>query len=71
MSQRFPEELPEWLRYFPFPIPDPGPPWLRQILDKETLAKVAVVSLQLEKDILSARAAAIDRQLQILSRKAG
>ena len=66
-----PDDLPQLLRYFPFPIPDPGPPWLRQLLDKDILFKVAIVHLQLEKDVLTARAQAIDKQLQILSRKAG
>ncbi len=68
---KFRDELPELLRWYPFPVPDPGPPWLRDILDKEQLFKVAVIQLQLERDTLAARGAAIDKQIQILSRKAG
>ena len=64
-----PDDLPQLLRYYPFPIPDPGPPWLRQLLDKDMLFKSAIVHLQLEKDVLTARSKAIDAQLQILSRK--
>jgi hypothetical protein len=66
-----PDDLPQLLRYYPFPIPDPGPPWLRQLLDKDLLLKLAVVHLQLEKEVLTSRAKAIDSQIQLLARKTG
>jgi len=60
------DSIHDLLRFINWRIPDPGPPWLIDIVDKETKTKLAVSALQLEKDILNAQNAAIDRQIQAL-----
>jgi hypothetical protein len=59
----------ESLIYHPWFIPDPGPPWLLDQLEKEDLIAVAVNQLQVQKEVLAAVSAGVDRQLAILSRK--
>jgi len=60
------DSLPDILKLIHWRIPDPGPPWLREILDKETQSKLALSALQFEKDILNAHSAAIDRSIQAI-----
>jgi hypothetical protein len=63
------ENLPEILRFNHWVIPDPGPPWMFDILGKEQLVATAVNTLQVQKEVLAALTAGIDRQLAILSPK--
>jgi hypothetical protein len=69
MAHGFGEELPDIFKFIHWRIPDPGPPWLLELLDKDARVKLATNQLQLERDVLQARSAAIDRQLQILGGK--
>ena len=63
------ENLPDILRFNHWIIPDPGPPWLFELLDKEQLTAVAASHLQMQKEVMTALSAGIDRQLAIIGRQ--
>jgi hypothetical protein len=62
------EELASSLLYRPWFIPDPGPPWWFETVSKEIQTEVIASQLQAEKEILTAQAKAIDRQLAIIAK---
>jgi len=63
------ENLPQSLLFKHWIIPDPGPPWMFDVLGKEQLVAAAVNQLQMQKEVLAAISAGIDRQLAIFSQK--
>jgi hypothetical protein len=62
-------EIPGIFQYKPWWQPDPGPPWYWDVVGEEVQIELVASQLQLEKDILAARSAAIDRQLALLKKR--
>ena len=64
-------ELLDIFKFIHWRIPDPGPPWLFQLHDKEALVAVALAQLQMEKEVLHAQSKAIDAHIAALNKRKG
>ncbi len=62
-------ELQDIFKFIHWRIPDPGPPWLFQLHDREALVKVALAQLQMEKEVLQAQSKAIDAHIAALNQR--
>ncbi len=60
------EQLPEVLRFRPWPQVDPVAPWLVDRLDKVQLLRLATVELELQKSVLEAQLRATAQALEII-----
>lgn len=60
-------DLPEILRFRPWWLPDPAPPWLLNELEKHQLIELAKVSVELNMAVLQAQQKANARALEIIS----
>lgn len=58
--------LSETLKFFPFPMGDPVPWWIREFLDKEQLLGLARLQLQLVRDIATVHAQVAESAQKIL-----
>lgn len=61
-----PAELNELLHYHPHIIADPVPWWLIQQLDKAALSKLAQISMQRQKEVLTAQTKALDAAMKAI-----
>lgn len=68
---KFQAELLDIFKFIHWRIPDPGPPWLFQLHDKEALVTVALAQLQMEKEVLHAQSKAIDAHIAALNKRKG
>lgn len=64
----FGDQLPDLLRLLHWRIPDPGPPWLRELLSQEGQVAVATAQLQFQKEVLAAESKAIDAHIAALNK---
>jgi len=67
-NERFANQIPDIFKLIHWRIPDPGPPWLRELLSQEGQVAVAKAQLQFEKDVLAAQSKAIDAHMAALSK---
>ena len=68
------EELPDLLRFIPWwRKGDPGPdwPWIIEDISAEARVQLVVSQLQYEKEVVTAQANAIDRNIAILTAAGG
>jgi len=68
IDPKFAFQLPDVLQMFPWRIPDPGPPWLRELLSQEGLVAVATAQLQMHKEVLAAQSKALDAHIAALNK---
>ena len=66
MATHVTENLPQLLRFRPWPQGDPVAPWLVDILDKVQLAHIAAVELEMNKTILEAQLKANAQMMDIV-----
>lgn len=59
-------ELREILRFRPFPIPDPVPPWIFEHLDRAQLGRLALIEMEMRNEILEASLKANAQAMEIL-----
>lgn len=59
-------ELAEILKFKPFPIPDPVPPWILQHLNVKQLAALALVELEMRNEIIEATLKANSHAMEIV-----
>jgi hypothetical protein len=62
------ESLNELLRFYPHPAWDPVPPWLYQILDRNVLRDLAVISLEHNRAASELNNRAIDQAIAVLKK---
>jgi len=60
-------DLSEILRFRPWWLPDPAPPWLLNQLEKSQLIELAKISVELNQVVLQAQQKAAARALEIIS----
>jgi hypothetical protein len=63
-------ELAEILKFRPFPIPDPVPPYLIQHLDLKQLAGLAAIELEMRNEIIEATLKANTQAMELVRRLA-
>lgn len=59
-------ELAEILKFKPFPIPDPVPPYILQHLDVKQLAGLALLELEMRNEIIEATLKANTQAMELV-----